>query len=85
MIEVLLVLIVVFEVIRLLVYLGDSRMARETNRKASEHQNKNEEFVQRQNAEWKSIRKAEIAELKNLALLSDTMKQIYDEWVEANK
>ena len=85
MITVLLVIIVVFEIIRLWIYLLDSRRVKEANKHVGEIQQKALAFADRQNSDWKKIRALEIKELKQLAKESDTMKQIYDEWVEAKK
>jgi len=85
MIEGLLIIIVLLDVIRFWVYLQDSRRMRETNKRATELYQQSAEFNKKQNEEWKKIRSLEIEELKQLAKESDTMKQIYDEWVEANK
>ena len=85
MITGLLVLIVVFEIIRLWIYLLDSRLVKEANKHAVEIQREALAFADRQNSDWKKIRALEIKELKQLARESDTMKQIYDEWVEANR
>ena len=85
MITGLLIIIVVLEVIRFVIYCQDSRAVRRTNARAAEYQKQNAEFVERQNSEWKKIRELEIEELKQLAKESDTMKQIYDEWIEMQK
>jgi len=82
MITGLLIVIVVFECIRLWVYIQDSRRVNRTNALVEAHQKKAIEFQEKQNAEWKKIRALEIKELKQLAKESDTMKQIYDEWVD---
>jgi hypothetical protein len=82
MIEVLLIIVVIFEAIRFVLYVQDSSRIKRTNTIAQEQQLKNAEFVKQQNDEWKQIRAAEIAELKELAKSSDTMKQIYDEWLK---
>ena len=80
MIELLLVLILVFEIIRLVLYMRDSRNVNKTNKTAREHQARNENFAKTMNEEWKLLRKAEIEELKQLTRESDTMREIYDEW-----
>ena len=81
----LLIVIVLLEVIRLWIYIQDSRSVHRTNQLVSEQQKKALDFAREQNDDWKKIRQLEIKELKQLAKKSDTMKQIYDEWVEANK
>ena len=85
MITGLLIVIVLFEVIRLCLYIQDSRRVRRTNKFVTEQQERALKFAETQNTDWKKIRELEIKELKQLAKESDTMKQIYDEWVEANK
>uniref|UniRef100_A0A6M3LHG0 Uncharacterized protein n=1 Tax=viral metagenome TaxID=1070528 RepID=A0A6M3LHG0_9ZZZZ len=85
MITGLLIVIVVLEIIRFVIYIQDSKRIRITNKLAGEQQARAVEFAKKQNADWKKIRALEIKELKQLAKESDTMKQIYDEWVEANK
>lgn len=82
MIETLLILVLVFESIRLVLYLRDSHNVNVTNKKAREQQAKYEEFAKTMHEEWKLIRAAEIEELKQLAHESDTMRQVYDEWKE---
>ena len=81
----LLITLVVLEVIRLWLYIQDSRRVRRTNLFVSEQQERVLEFAEKQNADWKKIRQLEIKELKQLAKESDTMKQIYDEWIETKK
>jgi len=73
MIETLLILILVFEVIRLILYVRDSRDIRGRNQEAKES-------MKRANEDWKSLRKAEIEELRILAKDSDTMREIYEEY-----
>lgn len=85
MITGLLIAILVFETIRLWLYIVDSRRIREVNKHAGENHARSLEFAEQQNADWKKIRALEIEELKQLAKESDTMKQIYDEWVEAKE
>ena len=85
MITGLLVVITVFEVIRLWLYIQDSRRVNRTNQSINEQQERALKFAETQNADWKKIRELEIKELKQLAEESDTMKQIYDEWVQAKK
>ena len=85
MITGLLVVIVIIEIIRFCIYIQDSRRVNQTNKLAREQQARALEFSKRQNDEWKKIRALEIKELKQLAKESDTMKQIYDEWVADRK
>ena len=85
MITGLLVILVVLEVIRMWFIVRDSKRISSINKHASEQQARALEFAEKQNADWKKIRALEIKELKQLAKESDTMKQIYDEWVEAKK
>ena len=82
MITGLLIVIVVFEIIRLWIYIQDSRRVNKNNQRVEESQKRALEFAKQQNADWKKIRALEIKELRQLAKESDTMKQIYDEWVE---
>ena len=82
---ILLVAIVLLEGLRLWIYIQDSRRVKRTNKRVEEQQERAIKFTERQNAEWKRIRKAEIEELRHLAESSDTMKRIYDEWLENNK
>lgn len=84
MITALLITIVVFEIVRLVIYLWDSNRVRTTNHLLEEQRQKALEFAEKQDEDWKQIRKAEIEELRQLAETSDTMKQIYDEWMKAN-
>jgi len=83
MITGLLITLVVLEVIRMWFVVRDSRRISRINKHAGEQQVKALEFAEKQNADWKKIRRLEIKELKQLAKESDTMKQIYDEWVES--
>ena len=85
MITGLLLVIVLLEVVRFLIYLQDSRRVAKSNEHVKEQQQRALEFAEKQNADWKALRALEIEELKELAKSSDTMKQIYDEWVETNK
>uniref|UniRef100_A0A6M3JT97 Uncharacterized protein n=1 Tax=viral metagenome TaxID=1070528 RepID=A0A6M3JT97_9ZZZZ len=73
MIETLLILILLFEVIRLVLYVRDSCDVRRRNQEAKE-------TMQRANEDWKSLRKAEIEELRILAKDSDTMREIYEDY-----
>ena len=85
MITGLLIAILVFETIRLWLYIVDSRRIREANKHAGENHARSLEFTKEQSDDWKKIRALEIEELKQLAKESDTMKQIYDEQVEAKE
>lgn len=85
MIEALLAMIVVFEILRLCLYIKDSFNASKVNRGIIEQQQRAFEFAKKQSTDWKKIRELEIKELKQLAKESDTMKQIYDEWLESKK
>lgn len=73
MIEVLLILVLIFEIIRLIVYVRDSNEVRRRNQEAREQ-------MRQASEDWKSLRKAEIEELKILAKDSDTMREIYEEY-----
>lgn len=84
MTNILLIIIVVFEVIRLWAYLIETRRVHTLNNSAFEQQKKVLEFAKQQEEDWKRIRKAEIEELRLLAKESDTMKEIYDEWKTAH-
>ena len=85
MITGLLIVIVLLEAFRLWVYIKDSRRVREVNKRVEAQQENALKFAEKQNSDWKKIRELEVRELKQLAKESDTMKQIYDEWVKANK
>ena len=85
MITGLLIVLVLFEAFRLWVYIKDSRRVREVNKRVEAQQENILKFAEKQNSDWKKIRELEVRELKQLAKESDTMKQIYDEWVKANK
>ena len=79
-----LIAILCFEIIRLVLYVQDSRRLRKSNQRVEEHQKGVLEFSQKMDADWKRIRETEIEELRQLAKESDTMKRIYDEWVDRN-
>lgn len=84
MIKWLLVAILIFESVRLVLYVIDSQRARKINKSIQEYQSHILEFSKTMDADWTRLRALEIEELKHLAKESDTMKEIYDEWV-ANK
>lgn len=85
MVVALLVLIVLMELVRLVLYVQDSNRVRTTNELIREQHERATAFAEQQNDEWKKIREAEIEELRQVAKESDTMKQIYDEWVKAKR
>lgn len=85
MINILLTLVLIFEIIRLILYIQDSRRIRKQNELAAENRDKWQEFEKKNTEDWKQLRQMEIAELKELAKASDTMKEIYDEWVSNHK
>jgi len=85
MITGLLITLVVLEIIRLYLTIKDTQRINKINEHVGDQQAKALEFAERQNAEWKRIREIEIKELKELAKESNTMKEIYDEWVKAHK
>jgi len=85
MTNILLAVIILFEIIRLIVYLRDSKAVKETNKKVAVWQSEALAKSEKHDAEWKELRKAELVELRELAKTSDTMKEIYDEWVESHK
>ena len=84
MIEGLLVAILVFECIRLWLYIQDSVRTKRINKQIEVQQQRALEFADKQDKDWKKIRELEIKELKQLAKESDTMKEIYDEWKAQN-
>lgn len=76
MINILLGIIILFEIIRLILYVRDIRLVHANNKRVKELQFKAQE-------DWKELRRLEIEELKRLAEDSDTMKEIYQEYMKS--
>jgi ubiquinone biosynthesis protein Coq4 len=84
MTDTLLVLILIFEVIRLVLYLRDSMRSKKINEGFMAQRERALDFEKQQSEDWKHIRALEIEELKELAKESDTMKEIYTDWLKQN-
>ena len=85
MIEALLVVLVIFEALRFWMNVHDSRRVNATNRRAAELQKLNYERIEILENDLKRMRAAELEEMRTLALTSDTMKEIYEEWVATHE
>jgi len=85
MVSYLLVLILIFEIIRLALYVKDSTRINKINKDAYAQRERALEFEKKQSEDWKHIRTLEIEELKELAKASDTMQEIYNDWLKENK
>ena len=78
MIETLLALILIFEIVRLYLYIQDSRRINKLNTDGRERSIKMDK-------EWQLLRKAELEELTALAKGSDTLRQIMIDLMELQK